>query len=297
MRSHDDKQPFLIEIAIEPKLKADRDRLLTALAQLAADDPAFGVAMDAESGQIILKGMGELHLDIKVDSLRRIHKIDVNVGAPQVAYRETVTRRAEIGYVHKKQSGGTGQFAGVTLVVEPNQRGKGNAFESKIAGGAVPTEYIPAVEKGVASVLGAGVVAGFPVVDVKVVLTDGKYHDADSSALAFEIAARAAFREALQKARPVLLEPILKVEVVTPKDYTGSVISDLNSRRGEIQGQDRRGNVIVINAMVPLTNMFGYVNNLRSISQGRATFTMQFDHYAPALSPDDDPPPAAAMRA
>jgi len=226
--------------------------------------------------------MGELHLDIKVDILRRTYKVDANIGAPQVAFRERVTKRAEVDYTHKKQTGGTGQFARVKFIVEPNEPGKGFEFESKVVGGSVPKEYIPGVEKGLNSVLGSGVVAGFPVVDVKVQLVDGAYHDVDSSALAFEIASRAAFREALQKGKSVLLEPIMKVECVTPEDYTGSVIGDLNSRRGQIQGQDMRGNANVINAMVPLMNMFGYVNNLRSMSQGRATFTMQFDHYAEA---------------
>jgi len=272
----------VIEIAIEPKSKADQEKLGVALAKLAAEDPSFRVSTDQESGQTILKGMGELHLDIKVDILKRTYKVDANIGAPQVAFRERPTKRVEHSYVHKKQSGGSGQFAALTIVVEPNERGKGYEFESKVVGGAVPKEYIPGVEKGLESVLTSGVVAGFPVVDVKVQLIDGKYHDVDSSALAFEIAARAAFREALQKAKSVLLEPIMKVEVVTPEDYTGSVIGDLNSRRGQIQGQDMRGNANVINAMVPLMNMFGYVNNLRSMSQGRATFTMQFDHYAEA---------------
>jgi|SRR5579872_6521989 elongation factor G len=297
MRSDDNEQPFLIELAIEPKLNSDRERLLAALAQLTAEDPRFGVATDAESGQIILKGMGELHLDIKVDILKRTYKVDVNVGAPQVAYRETVTRRVESDYVHKKQFGGTGQFAGVTLVVEPNQRDIGNAFESKIAGDAIPPEYIPAVEKGVASVLSAGVIAGYPVVDVRVTLIDGKYHDADSSALAFEIAARAAFREALQKAKSVLLEPIVKVEVLTPGEYRAAVIRDLSLRRGHDISQQSRGTMDVVTAMVPLATMLGYANNLRSTSQGRATFTMRYDHYANAPLPDDDPPPAAAMRA
>ena len=272
----------VIEIAIEPKSKADQEKLGIALAKLAAEDPSFRVSTDHESGQTILKGMGELHLDIKVDILKRTYKVDANIGAPQVAFRERITKPANVDYTHKKQTGGTGQFAAVSLVVEPNEPGGGYVFESKIVGGAVPKEYIPGVEKGIESVLGAGVVAGFPVVDVKVALVDGKYHDVDSSALAFEIASRAAFREALQKGKSVLLEPIMKVEVVTPEDYTGSVIGDLNSRRGQIQGQDMRGNANVINAMVPLMNMFGYVNNLRSMSQGRATFTMQFDHYAEA---------------
>src|SRR5271156_1544872 len=270
----------VIEIAIEPKSKADQEKLGVALAKLAAEDPSFRVSTDLESGQTILKGMGELHLDIKVDILRRTYKVDANIGAPQVAFRERITKRAEVKYTHKKQTGGTGQFAEVSIVVEPNEPGKGFEFESKVVGGAGPKEYIPGVEKGLNSVLGAGVVAGFPVVDVKVQLVDGKYHDVDSSALAFEIASRAAFRDALQKGKSVLLEPIMKVEVVTPEDYTGSVIGDLNSRRGQIQGQDMRGNANVISAMVPLANMFSYVNNLRSMSQGRATFTMQFDHYA-----------------
>jgi elongation factor G len=272
----------VIEIAIEPKSKADQEKLGVALAKLAAEDPSFRVSTDQESGQTILKGMGELHLDIKVDILRRTYKVDANIGAPQVAFRERITKPAEIDYTHKKQTGGTGQYARVKFLVEPNEPGKGFEFESKIVGGAVPKEYIPGVEKGLNSVLGAGVVAGFPVVDVKVQLIDGAYHEVDSSALAFEIASRAAFREALQKGKSVLLEPIMKVEVVTPEDYTGSVIGDLNSRRGQIQGQDMRGNANVINAMVPLMNMFGYVNTLRSMSQGRATFTMQFDHYAEA---------------
>ncbi len=272
----------VIEIAIEPKSKADQEKLGVALAKLAAEDPSFRVSPDQESGQTILKGMGELHLDIKVDILRRTYKVDANIGAPQVAFRERITRPAEVDYTHKKQTGGTGQFARVKFIVEPNEPGKGFEFESKIVGGSVPKEYIPGVEKGLNSVLGAGVVAGFPVVDVKVQLVDGAFHEVDSSALAFEIASRAAFREALQKGKSVLLEPIMKVEVVTPEDYTGSVIGDLNSRRGQIQGQDMRGNANVIDAMVPLMNMFGYVNTLRSMSQGRATFTMQFDHYAEA---------------
>jgi elongation factor G len=269
----------VIEIAIEPKSKADQEKLGLALSKLAAEDPSFRVSTDQESGQTILKGMGELHLDIKVDILRRTYKVDANVGAPQVAYRETITKKAEIDYTHKKQTGGTGQFARVKLVIQPNDQGAGFSFESKIIGGSVPKEYIPGVEKGLQSVVGAGVVAGFPVVDIKVELVDGAYHEVDSSALAFEIASRAALREGLQKGGSVLLEPVMKVEVVTPEDYTGSVIGDLNSRRGQIQGQDMRGNAVVINAMVPLANMFGYVNTLRSMSQGRANYTMQFDHY------------------
>jgi elongation factor G len=269
----------VIEIAIEPKSKADQEKLGTALAKLVAEDPSFRVSTDQESGQTIIKGMGELHLDIKVDILKRTYKVEANIGAPQVAYRERITRPVTIDYTHKKQTGGSGQFAQVKIVAEPLPPGGGFEFENEIVGGAVPKEYIPGVEKGLESVLGSGVLAGFPVVDLKVALIDGRYHDVDSSALAFEIAARAALREALQKGGSVLLEPIMKVEVVTPEDYTGSVIGDLNSRRGQIQGQDMRGNANVITAMVPLANMFSYVNNLRSMSQGRATFTMQFDHY------------------
>ena len=270
----------VIEIAIEPKSKADQEKLGVALAKLAAEDPSFRVSTDQESGQTILKGMGELHLDIKVDILKRTYKVDANIGAPQVAFREKITHRVEHGYTHKKQTGGSGQFAQIKIIAEPTPPGTPFEFENEIVGGAVPKEFVPGVEKGLESVLGSGVVAGFPVVDLKVTLIDGKYHDVDSSALAFEICARQCLKEALQMAKPVLLEPIMKVEVVTPEDYTGSVIGDLNSRRGQIQGQDMRGNANVINAMVPLMNMFGYVNNLRSMSQGRATFTMQFDHYS-----------------
>jgi elongation factor G len=274
----------VIEMKVEPKTKNDQEKMALALIKLASEDPSFRVTTDQESGETIIKGMGELHLDIKVDILRRTHKVEVNVGAPQVAFREKITRRAEVDYTHKKQTGGTGQFARIKLVVEPNEPGKGFEFESKIIGGAVPKEYIPGVEKGIASVLGAGVVAGFPVVDVRAALIDGAYHEVDSSVLAFEIASRAAFREALQKGGSVLLEPIMKVEVVTPEEYTGSVIGDLNSRRGQIQGQDMRGNANVVNAMVPLMNMFGYVSQLRSFTQGRASYTMQFDHYEQAPS-------------
>jgi elongation factor G len=272
----------VIEIAIEPKSKADQEKLGVALAKLAAEDPSFRVSTDQESGQTILKGMGELHLDIKVDILKRSYKVEANIGAPQVAYREKITKPVTVTYTHKKQTGGSGQFAEVKIIAEPLPPASGFQFESEVVGGTVPKEYVPGVEKGLQSVLGSGVLAGFPVVDLKVTLIDGKYHEVDSSALAFEIAARAALREALQKGGSVLLEPIMKVEVVTPEDYTGSIIGDLNSRRGQIQGQDMRGNANVINAMVPLANMFGYVNHLRSMSQGRATFTMQFDHYAEA---------------
>ena len=270
----------VIEIAIEPKSKADQEKLGVALAKLVAEDPSFRVHTDQESGQTIIKGMGELHLDIKVDILRRTYKVDANIGAPQVAYREKISRSATVDYVHKKQTGGHGQFARIKIVAEPNTPGAGFAFENEIVGGSVPREFIPAVEKGLEGQLTSGVIAGFPVVDIKVSLIDGDSHDVDSSAMAFEIAGRAAMREALAKGGSVLLEPIMKVEVVTPEDYTGSVIGDLNSRRGQILGQDMRGNANVINAMVPLANMFSYVNNLRSMSQGRATFTMQFDHYA-----------------
>jgi elongation factor G len=291
----------LVEIAIEPKSKADQEKLGVALAKLAAEDPSFRVSTDQESGQTILKGVSEQHLGSKVDILRRTYKVDANIGAPQVAFREHVTRRAEVDYTFKKQKGGTGQFARVRLVVEPNEPGKGFEFESKASEGSVPKEYISGVEKGVNSVLGSGVVAGFPVVDVKVQLVDGVYHDVDSSPLAFEIASRAAFREALQKGKSVLIEPIIKVEVVTPEDYARFVIRDLDLRRGQIRDQDMRGNVSVINAIVPLMNIFGYLKDLRSMSHGRATFSMRFDHYAeaPYLGPDYDPPfrPAIGMRA
>jgi len=269
----------VIEIAIEPKSKADQEKLGIALQKLAAEDPSFRVSTDQESGQTILKGMGELHLDIKVDILKRTYKVDANIGAPQVAYRERLGKRVEKDYTHKKQTGGTGQFARVKIIFEPNEPGAGNQFESQIVGGAVPKEYIPGVSKGIDSVTSSGVLAGFPVVDLKATLIDGAFHDVDSSVLAFEIASRAATREALQQGGSVLLEPIMKVEVVTPEEYTGTVIGDLNSRRGQIQGQDMRANAVVINAMVPLANMFGYVNNLRSGTQGRASYTMQFDHY------------------
>jgi elongation factor G len=269
----------VIEIAIEPKSKADQEKLGVALAKLAAEDPSFRVSTDQESGQTILKGMGELHLDIKVDILRRTYKVDANIGAPQVAYREKLTKKTEITYVHKKQTGGTGQFAKVTIVFEPAEPGAGSSFESKVVGGSVPKEFVPGVEKGINSVMGSGILAGFPVVDVKATLIDGAFHDVDSSALAFEIASRAAFREGLQKGGSALLEPIMKVEVVTPEEHTGFVMGDLLSRRGHVQGQDMRANAAVINAMVPLANMFGYVNQLRSGTQGRANFTMQFDHY------------------
>jgi elongation factor G len=269
----------VIEQAIEPKSKADQEKLGVALGKMVAEDPSFTVFTDPESGQTIMRGMGELHLDIKVDILRRTYKVDANIGAPQVAYRETLGRRTEITYTHKKQTGGSGQFAEVKILFEPNEMGAGYQFESKVVGGSVPKEYIPGVEKGLASAKENGLLAGFPVIDFKATLLEGKYHDVDSSVLAFEIAARAAFRELRERAAPKLLEPIMKVEVVTPEDYVGDVIGDLNSRRGMIQGTDQRGNAQVINAMVPLANMFGYVSQLRSFSQGRAQFTMQYDHY------------------
>jgi elongation factor G len=272
----------VIEVAVEPKTKGDQEKLGMALNRLAQEDPSFRVSVDHESGQTIIKGMGELHLDIIVDRMRREFKVEANVGAPQVAFRETVTKRADVDYTHKKQTGGSGQFARVKLTIEPNETGAGNLFESKVVGGNVPKEYVPGVAKGVQSVLESGVIAGFPMLDVKVMLTDGAYHEVDSSVMAFEIAARAAFREGALKAGPKLLEPVMKVEVVTPEDYVGGIIGDLTSRRGQVRGQETRGNASVISAMVPLANMFGYVNNLRSMSQGRAQFTMQFDHYAQA---------------
>tara|TARA_R110000751_G_scaffold270337_1_gene370128 strand:- start:257 stop:2347 length:2091 start_codon:yes stop_codon:yes gene_type:complete len=274
----------VIQIAIEPKTKGDQEKMGLALNRLAAEDPSFRVRSDEESGQTIIAGMGELHLDILVDRMRREFKVEANVGAPQVAYRETITRVAEIDYTHKKQSGGSGQFARVKIIFEPNPDSEEFEFVSKVVGGNVPKEYIPGVQKGIQSVLSSGPLAGFPMLSVKATLIDGAYHDVDSSVLAFEIAARAAFREGAQKAGAQLLEPIMKVEVVTPEDYVGDVIGDLNSRRGQIQGQEARGIAVVINAHVPLANMFKYVDNLRSMSQGRAQYTMQFDHYAPVPS-------------
>ncbi|RCL00345.1 MAG: elongation factor G [Candidatus Tokpelaia sp. JSC085] len=268
----------VIEIAIEPKTKADQERMGIALKRLAAEDPSFRVKFDAESGQTIIAGMGELHLDIIVDRMKREFKIEANIGQPQVAYRETITKVAEVDYTHKKQSGGAGQFARVKIIFEPHE-GDSFLFESKVVGGAVPKEYIPGVQKGIDSVMGMGPLAGFPMLGVKATLVDGAYHDVDSSVLAFEIAARAAFREGARKAGAQLLEPIMKVEVVAPEDYMGDIIGDLNARRGQIFGTENRGVTIVVNAMVPLSKMFGYVNTLRSMSQGRAQYTMQFDHY------------------
>ncbi|MGB0927438.1 MAG: elongation factor G [Pikeienuella sp.] len=271
----------VIEIAIEPKTKADQEKMSQGLQRLAAEDPSFQVSSDFESGQTIMRGMGELHLDILVDRLKREFKVEANIGAPQVAYRETISHEAEIDYTHKKQSGGSGQFARVKMVITPTEPGEGYSFESKIVGGAIPKEYIPGVEKGINSVMDSGPLAGFPVIDFKVALIDGAFHDVDSSVLAFEIAARAAMRDGMKKAGAKMLEPIMKVEVVTPEEFTGSVIGDLTSRRGQVQGQEVRGVANVVNAFVPLANMFKYVDSLRSMSQGRAQFTMQFDHYEP----------------
>jgi elongation factor G len=270
----------VIEVAIEPKTKADQEKMGMALNRLAQEDPSFRVSTDQESGQTILKGMGELHLEIKVDILRRTYKVDANVGAPQVAYRETLSRPVSIKYTHKKQTGGSGQFAEVSIDFEPLPPGSGFVFENDVVGGSIPKEFIPAVEKGLKNQKETGLMAGFPVIDFKATLTDGKYHEVDSNALTFDIAARAAFRELASKGAVKLLEPIMKVEVVTPEDFTGGVIGDLLGRRGQVLGQDTRGNAQVINAMVPLANMFGYINTLRSMSQGRAQYSMEFDHYA-----------------
>ena len=269
----------VIEIAVEPKTKGDQEKMSAGLARLAAEDPSFRIETDQESGQTIMKGMGELHLDILVDRLKREFKVEANIGAPQVAYRETISHEVEHVYTHKKQSGGAGQFAEVKMIISPVEPGEGYSFESRIVGGVIPKEYIPGVEKGIRSVMDSGPLAGFPVIDFKVALVDGKFHDVDSSVLAFEIAGRMGMREGLRKAGAKLLEPIMKVEVVTPEEYTGGIIGDLTSRRGQVTGQEQRGNAIAINSMVPLANMFGYINTLRSMSSGRAQFTMQFDHY------------------
>ena len=285
----DEKKPVLlepmefpdpvIEIAVEPKTKADQEKMGEALGRLAKEDPSFRVSSDEESGQTIIKGMGELHLDIIVDRMKREFKVEANIGAPQVAYRETILGSTEVTYIHKKQSGGAGQFAKVTLNVEPLEPGKGREVENKIKGGAIPKEFIPGVEKGVESVADSGILAGFPLIDYKVTILDGLHHDVDSSVLAFEIASRMCFREACQKATLKLLEPVMKVEVVTPEDFMGDVIGDLNSRRGQVGATEPRGNATAISATVPLANMFGYINNLRSSTQGRAQYTMQFSHY------------------
>jgi elongation factor G len=271
----------VIEIAIEPKSKADQEKLGVALGKMVAEDPSFTVHTDQESGQTIMKGMGELHLDIKVDILKRTYKVEANIGAPQVAYRESLGKAVEIDYTHKKQTGGTGQFARVKIQFAPGEPGSGFKFESKVVGGSVPKEFVPGVEKGIENSKDNGLLAGFPLIDFTATLVDGAFHDVDSSVLAFEIAARAAFKELREKGAPKLLEPIMKVEVLTPDEYLGDVIGDLNSRRGQIQGTDQRGNAQVVTAFVPLANMFGYIGNLRGMSQGRAQFTMQYDHYEP----------------
>jgi elongation factor G len=271
----------VIEIAIEPKTKNDQEKMSQGLQRLAAEDPSFRVETDIESGQTIMKGMGELHLDILVDRLKREFKVEANIGAPQVAYRETISHEVEHTYTHKKQSGGSGQFGEVKMIISPTEPGEGYSFESRIVGGSIPKEYIPGVEKGINSVTDSGPLAGFPVIDFKVALIDGKFHDVDSSVLAFEIAARMCMREGMRKAGAKLLEPVMKVEVITPEEYTGGIIGDLTSRRGQVSGQEPRGNAIAIDCFVPLANMFGYINTLRSMSSGRAQFTMQFDHYEP----------------
>jgi elongation factor G len=269
----------VIEVAVEPRSKADQEKMGVALSRLAAEDPSFRVGSDPESGQTVIKGMGELHLEILVDRMKREFKVEANVGAPQVAYRETITKTIEHDYTHKKQTGGSGQFAKVKIRFEPLAPGSGFVFENDVVGGTVPKEYIPGVEKGLKLAKESGVIAGFPMIDFKATLIDGQYHDVDSNVMTFDIASRACYREGIPKAGPKLLEPMMKVEVVTPEEYLGDVIGDLNSRRGQVQGMDSRGNAQVVAAMVPLANMFGYVNNLRSMSQGRAQYTMHFDHY------------------
>ncbi|MEQ1867916.1 MAG: elongation factor G, partial [Micropepsaceae bacterium] len=269
----------VIEVAVEPKTKADQEKMGIALNRLAREDPSFRVTSDHESGQTIIKGMGELHLEIIVDRMKREFKVEANVGAPQVAYREYLAKKVDIDYTHKKQSGGSGQFARVKFTVTPGERGSGIIFTDAVKGGNIPKEYIPSVEKGMRETAETGSLIGFPIIDFEISLYDGAYHDVDSSALAFEICARAAMREAAQKSGIKLLEPIMKVEVVSPEDYLGDVIGDMNSRRGQIQGTDSRGNAQVVEAMVPLANMFGYVNQLRSFTQGRAQYSMQFSHY------------------
>ena len=271
----------VIELAIEPKSKGDQEKLGMAIGRLLAEDPSLQIETNEETGQTILKGVGELHLEIKIDLLKRTYGVETSVGAPQVAYRETITKPFTVDYTHKKQSGGTGQFARVKMILEPLEPGKGFEFESKIVGGAIPKEFIPGVEKGLKMQKETGVIAGFPTIDFKATLFDGNFHDVDSSVLAFEIAARAAFREGIPQAAPVLLEPVMKVEVVTPEEFMGDVIGDLNSRRGQITGMDDRGNAKVVNATVPLASMFGYISVLRSMTQGRGQPSMTFSHYAP----------------
>ena len=269
----------VIEIAVEPKTQSDQEKMSTALHRLATEDPSFRVSSDPESGQMIIKGMGELHLEIIVDRMLREFKVDANIGPPQVAYRETISREAVVDYTHKKQTGGAGQFARLKIKIEPLPSGSGYMFEDKVRGGNIPKDYIPGVKKGLEGAMSAGIMSGFPVTDMKVTLVDGAHHDVDSSVMAFEIASRAAFREAAAMAKPQLLEPMMRVEVVTPDEYLGDIIGDLNSRRGNVGGMEQRGNARVINALVPLAAMFGYVNTLRSMSQGRAQFTMHFDQY------------------
>ncbi len=270
----------VIEMKVEPKTKADQEKMALALNEMALEDPSFRVSVDQELGETILKGMGELHLDIKVDILKRTHKVEADTGAPQVAYRESLARPTNVDYTHKKQTGGTGQFARVKMTIEPNEIGKGNEFSSVIVGGSVPKEYIPGVEKGVRSVWATGMLIGFPMVDMKVTLNDGAFHEVDSSVIAFEIAARAAMREGCEKGGIKLLEPVMDVEIVSPQEFVGGIIGDVNSRRGQIRSQDLRGNAVLIRAFVPLANMFGYINTLRSMSTGRAQYSMQFAHYA-----------------
>ena len=270
----------VIEVAVEPKTTADQEKMGMALSKLASEDPSLRITSDEETGQTVLKGMGELHLEIIIDRMKREFKVEANIGAPQVAYRETITQKCEVNYTHKKQSGGAGQFAKIELIFEPLEPGSGFIFESKIVGGSVPKEYIPGVQKGLEMVRESGIIAGYPMIDFKATLVDGGYHDVDSSVLAFEIAAKQAYRENIHKAKPKLLEPIMKIEIITPDDYMGDVIGDLNSRRGQVNGMEQRGNAQVINGFVPLASMFGYVNNLRSLSQGRAQYSMEFAHYA-----------------
>lgn len=270
----------VIQLAVEPKSTADQEKMSLALAKLASEDPSFRVSTDPETNQTVIAGMGELHLEILIDRMKREFKVEANVGAPQVAYRETITKSYEIDYTHKKQSGGAGQFARVKIVFEPVPAGEGFSFDSKIVGGAVPKEFIPGVEKGLKNIMDTGVVAGYPMIDFKATLIDGAFHDVDSSVLAFEIASKAAYREGMPKADPKLLEPIMKVEVITPEEYMGDIIGDLNGRRGQVQSMEPRANAQVITANVPLADMFGYVNNLRSLSQGRSQYSMVFSHYA-----------------
>jgi elongation factor G len=269
----------VIEIAVEPKTAADQEKMGLALARLAAEDPSFRVATDAETGQTMISGMGELHLEIIVDRMKREFKVDANVGSPTVAYRETIGKSNVIDYTHQKQVGGQGQFARVKVKFEPIDVSKGFAFQNDTQGTAIPKEYVPGVEKGLRNAADSGVLAGFPMVGLKATLCDGAYHDVDSSVVAFEIAARAAFKEGVSQAAPKLLEPVMRVEAVTPEDYVGDVIGDLNSRRGQVTGMDSSGNARVVTAMVPLANMFGYVNTLRSLSKGRAQYSMHFDRY------------------